>query len=197
MLNSERFREKFFIEVNDANRGAYESGGWAAKPIGGESGKEEEGQEEEEEEVEEEEEEGEEGEEGKEEKEGNDFDVDEWVGYVDWVEGDDFAAPGDSGSLVFALEDNTIIPLGIHIGSSNNKSYFVNLETCCYGGGSMGFDFCLIIDSFFRTCWRRRWNKVEAKYEMVLELVVVGGIATTILPFVSPPFGIDHIFLSF
>ncbi|KAL2838487.1 hypothetical protein BJX68DRAFT_212071 [Aspergillus pseudodeflectus] len=59
-----------------------------------------------------------------------DFDENEWIGVVEWI-GILFSAPGDSGSLVFALEDGITIPLGIHVGAKAEKScsFFISLET--------------------------------------------------------------------
>lgn len=56
------------------------------------------------------------------------------MGFVQWISaGYDFAAGGDSGSLVFATEGNTVIPFGIHVGRPRcGFSTFVSLETYCY-----------------------------------------------------------------
>jgi hypothetical protein len=43
-------------------------------------------------------------------------DRNEWMGVVQWMDAP-FSAPGDSGSLVFALEDGVTVPLGIHVGA--------------------------------------------------------------------------------
>lgn len=51
-----------------------------------------------------------------------------------------FASPGDSGSLVYAIEDGTHIPLGIHVGSSEPHSYFISIETYCLVAESEGWD---------------------------------------------------------
>jgi hypothetical protein len=60
---------------------------------------------------------------------------DEWIGLVRWDwPNKPFAKPGDSGSLVFAGSERAIIPLGIHIASSNamdETSVFISLDTFC------------------------------------------------------------------
>jgi hypothetical protein len=70
----------------------------------------------------------------------------EWMGVVEWI-GEPFAAPGDSGSLVFAREDGIIIPLGIHVGSPEsmpNKGIFISLDAFCLGAEVEGLElhFC-------------------------------------------------------
>lgn len=58
----------------------------------------------------------------------------EWLGYVRWIAGIPFSAEGDSGSLVFAIEDGVFIPLGVHVGAPSSHpghSCFVSLETFC------------------------------------------------------------------
>lgn len=48
---------------------------------------------------------------------------------VEWLSPErPLAISGDSGSLVFALSDNIMIPLGIHIKSSGNKILILNLR---------------------------------------------------------------------
>jgi hypothetical protein len=70
----------------------------------------------------------------------------EWLGVVQWMDVP-FAAPGDSGSLVFAREEGIIIPLGIHVGSPTsmpNTSIFISLETFCFEAEAEGLEphFC-------------------------------------------------------
>ncbi|KAI9931263.1 hypothetical protein MW887_010925 [Aspergillus wentii] len=63
-----------------------------------------------------------------------------WFGVVKWSDVR-FATAGDSGSLVFAFESGTFVPLGIHIGSPESApghSYFLSLETFCYEGEKEG-----------------------------------------------------------
>jgi hypothetical protein len=57
----------------------------------------------------------------------------EWRGVIEW-RSVPFAAPGDSGSFVFAREDGIHIPLGIHVGSPEsmpNTGVFISLDTFC------------------------------------------------------------------
>lgn len=57
----------------------------------------------------------------------------EWMGVVRWYQVP-FTQPGESGSLVFAKEENVTMPLGIHVGSPAsmpNHSVFISLETYC------------------------------------------------------------------
>ncbi|KAL2870263.1 uncharacterized protein BJX67DRAFT_345046 [Aspergillus lucknowensis] len=57
----------------------------------------------------------------------------DWFGEVTWSDVG-FAGPGDSGSLVFAIESGVFVPLGIHLGSlgsGQGPSYFLCLETFC------------------------------------------------------------------
>lgn len=63
-----------------------------------------------------------------------DKDSNEWLGVVQWISTDySFAAGGDSGSLVFTNEGNTLIPIGIHVGRPRSGfSIFISLETYCY-----------------------------------------------------------------
>lgn len=63
-----------------------------------------------------------------------DKDSNEWLGVVQWISTDyHFAAGGDSGSLVFATEGNTLIPIGIHVGRPRSGfSIFISLETYCH-----------------------------------------------------------------
>lgn len=63
-----------------------------------------------------------------------DKDPNEWFGVVQWISADyDFAAGGDSGSLVFATEGNTVISIGIRVGRPRSGfSIFISLETYCY-----------------------------------------------------------------
>jgi hypothetical protein len=75
-----------------------------------------------------------------------DKEEEEWLGVVQWMDVP-FAAPGDSGSLVFAREDGIIIPLGIHVGSPTsmpNTSIFISLETFCFEAEAEGLEphFC-------------------------------------------------------
>lgn len=54
------------------------------------------------------------------------LDDEEWIGFVKWTN-IPFTAPGDSGSLMFALESGVTVPLGIHYGdpeSIPNHSIF-------------------------------------------------------------------------
>jgi hypothetical protein len=77
---------------------------------------------------------------GEDEEEG----TDEWIGVVQWTD-IPFSAPGDSGSLVFAMEDGITIPLGIHVGapeSTHGKSVFISLETFCFEGEQEGWEIC-------------------------------------------------------
>jgi hypothetical protein len=42
-----------------------------------------------------------------------------WVGLVEWIaESEPSTDKGDSGALVYAIEDSQTVPLGIHIGRS-------------------------------------------------------------------------------
>jgi len=46
-----------------------------------------------------------------------DLDIHRWVGMVKWFDGMPFGVAGDSGALVYAMENSVKIPLGLHIGS--------------------------------------------------------------------------------
>ncbi|KAB8239226.1 uncharacterized protein BDW43DRAFT_260932 [Aspergillus alliaceus] len=46
----------------------------------------------------------------------DEMDENEWMGVVDWT-GLPFSSPGDSGSLIFAIEDGIYVPLRIHVGA--------------------------------------------------------------------------------
>lgn len=75
-----------------------------------------------------------------------DKDPNEWLGLVKWQNGCRFAAPGDSGSLVFAKVKNTIIPLGIHVGSPQSipeHSIFISLDTFCFEAEKEGWELRL------------------------------------------------------
>jgi hypothetical protein len=51
---------------------------------------------------------------------------------VKWSSPDEpFAAGGDSGSLVYAKDEEVIVPLGIHIGSNGTISYSLSLWSIC------------------------------------------------------------------
>lgn len=70
-------------------------------------------------------------------------DNNEWLGIVKWYGDFPFAAPGDSGSLVYAKEGNITIPLGIHIGcptSIPNHSVFISIETFCFEAERQGME---------------------------------------------------------
>ena len=69
-----------------------------------------------------------------------DKDSNEWLGVVKWISSNyEFAAGGDSGSLVFATEGNIIIPIGIHVGRPRSGfSIFISLETYCFKAESHG-----------------------------------------------------------
>jgi len=67
---------------------------------------------------------------------------DEWLGLVKWAD-IPFSAPGDSGSLVFALESGVTVPLGIHVGSPEyypGHSLFIGLEAFCYEAEREGWE---------------------------------------------------------
>jgi hypothetical protein len=69
------------------------------------------------------------------------MDDNEWLGLVAWMDTDTpFTDSGDSGSLVFMRDGGIHIPLGIHVGSPDNKneSIFISLETFCFGAESEG-----------------------------------------------------------
>jgi hypothetical protein len=71
-----------------------------------------------------------------------DLDEEEWLGIVQWGE-TAFSAPGDSGSLVFAMEEGVVVPLGIHIGAPTSileHSVFISLDTFCYKAEEEGWD---------------------------------------------------------
>jgi hypothetical protein len=71
-----------------------------------------------------------------------DLDEEEWLGVVKWGE-TAFSAPGDSGSLVFAMEEGVVVPLGIHIGAPTSileHSVFISLDTFCYKAEEEGWD---------------------------------------------------------
>jgi hypothetical protein len=72
------------------------------------------------------------------------FGDDEWMGYVRWTSPESpFSSPCDSGSLVYALEGNVTIPLGIHVGcpsSEPHHSVFICLETFCFEGDKEGWE---------------------------------------------------------
>lgn len=70
-----------------------------------------------------------------------DIDNDEWLGFVEWIPGIPFTAGGDSGSLVYAVENGVVLPLGIHIGvptGRHEQSCFICLETFCLEAESEG-----------------------------------------------------------
>lgn len=63
-----------------------------------------------------------------------------WFGVVQWSTVP-FAAPGDSGSHVFAVESGILVPLGVHVGSPEsipNHSVFISLEAFCLEGERQG-----------------------------------------------------------
>lgn len=63
-----------------------------------------------------------------------------WFGVVKWSTVP-FAAPGDSGSMVFAVESGVRVPLGIHVGSPESMpdhSVFICLEAFCLEGEKQG-----------------------------------------------------------
>jgi len=76
---------------------------------------------------------------------GYDKDDLEWIGVVQWAD-DPFSAPGDSGSLVFALEEGITVPLGIHVGAPEampRHSIFISIETYCYEAEDKeGWELC-------------------------------------------------------
>jgi len=80
-----------------------------------------------------------------EQEEGEEKESSEWLGVVEWMDVG-FADSGDSGSLVFAMEDGTYIPLGIHVGSpeGTRTSIFISLETFCLAAEEEGLEpyFC-------------------------------------------------------
>jgi hypothetical protein len=78
--------------------------------------------------------------------ESEDENTQDWLGIVRWADMP-FADSGDSGSLVFAFESGIFVPLGVHIGSQNGRSYFICLESFCYEGEKEGWDLKLTIDS--------------------------------------------------
>lgn len=58
-----------------------------------------------------------------------------------------FTSGGDSSALVYAREDNIMIPLGLHLGSPAAWPYtpvFVSMETVCYGPNETGLPFYLL-----------------------------------------------------
>jgi len=62
-----------------------------------------------------------------------DLDIHRWVGMVQWFDGMPFGVAGDSGALVYAMENSVKIPLGLHIGSPHesileNTSMFLCLD---------------------------------------------------------------------
>lgn len=66
---------------------------------------------------------------------------DGWFGVVHWVSRVPFTA-GDSGSLVYAIESGTCVPLGIHVGepdSLHEQSWFVSLDMFCNEGEEEGW----------------------------------------------------------
>jgi hypothetical protein len=72
----------------------------------------------------------------------DDTEENEWIGIVKWADNVPFSAPGDSGSLVFALEGGITIPLGIHVGAPGSKpqhSAFISIETFCYEAEKEGW----------------------------------------------------------
>jgi hypothetical protein len=67
-----------------------------------------------------------------------------WVGVVEWVHPTiPFSAPGDSGSLVYAMKNTAVVPLGIHIGRPNGRpgcSLFLALESFLLEGELHGLN---------------------------------------------------------
>ena len=64
----------------------------------------------------------------------------DWIGYVKWST-IPFAAGGDSGSFVWAVESGVLVPLGVHVGSPESvpdHSCFLALESFCYEGEQEG-----------------------------------------------------------
>lgn len=57
----------------------------------------------------------------------------EWIGIVQWSEEEAFSAGGDSGSMVYAMDKQTMIPLGVHLGTPwpKKRSIFICLEAYC------------------------------------------------------------------
>lgn len=70
-----------------------------------------------------------------------------WYGKVQWSDHHtEFGAPGDSGSLVYAIESGIYVPLGIYLGTPEawrpqSCSCFVSLETFAYGGLQEDLEF--------------------------------------------------------
>jgi hypothetical protein len=80
--------------------------------------------------------------EGESENEDDEDEDEEWLGLVKWAD-IPFSAPGDSGSLVFALESGVTVPLGIHVGSPGcypGHSLFIGLEAFCYEAEREGWE---------------------------------------------------------
>ena len=74
-----------------------------------------------------------------------------WYGKVQWMDNHtEFGAPGDSGSLVYAIESGVYVPLGIYLGTpeawraqdaqQTSCSCFISLETFAYGGLQEGLE---------------------------------------------------------
>jgi hypothetical protein len=71
-------------------------------------------------------------------------DRNEWMGVVQWMDAP-FSAPGDFGSLVFALEDGVTVPLGIHVGAPEDiprYSFFISIDPYCYEADKEGWELC-------------------------------------------------------
>jgi len=66
-----------------------------------------------------------------------------WLGLVEWSAGQVFTLPGDSGALVFAIQQTQVIPLGIHLGIASEypgHSLFMGLESFVIEGKGLGLD---------------------------------------------------------
>lgn len=60
------------------------------------------------------------------------FDVFVYVLKIRWDAPDmPFAVDGDSGSLVWAMDGTTLVPLGLHCGSNDTTSYALSLKSIC------------------------------------------------------------------
>lgn len=62
-----------------------------------------------------------------------------WVGVVKRSD-HTFTGPGDSGALVYAIEDSCVVPLGIHICIEDGDSIFLSIETFMLEGILYGLD---------------------------------------------------------
>lgn len=93
-----------------------------------------------------------------------------WLGKIMWEsEENPFSAPGDSGALVYAQENGTVIPLGIHLGSPSLwpfHSSCLSIETFCADGKKAGYDRLRFAEAESRTMGAQAPSANEEEEEL-------------------------------